>query len=119
MSARLRLVRTQAIWSRSNRVIVPTGFSWEETAVKDAPAPPQQLADRRRNKRERYSRDISVVPRPPNLLSRDPFVRASLLRPLPKAMTRITRRRFRRLAERQLRPSSDGRLKHISRYPRR
>jgi len=75
-------------------VIVPTGFSWEETAAKDAPAPPEQLADRRRNKLERCSLNISVVPRPRNLLSRDPFGRASLLRPLPKAMTRITRRRF-------------------------
>src|SRR5213079_422018 len=85
MSARLRLVRTQAIWSRSNRVIVPTGFSWEETAAKDAPAPPEKPADRRRNKLERYSLNISVVPRLPNLLSRDHFDPASLLRPLPKA----------------------------------
>src|SRR6266480_7240797 len=94
MSARLRLVRTQAIWFRSNRVIVPRDFSTDETAAKDAPAPPEQLADRRRNNLERCSLNISFVPRPPNLLSRDSFGRASLLRPLPKAMTRITRRRF-------------------------
>src|SRR4029077_20855973 len=78
----------------SNRVIVPMGSSRQETAAKVAPVPPEQLADRHRNKPERCSQDISVVRCPRNFLSRDPFGRAELLPPPPRAMIRITPRRF-------------------------
>src|SRR5262249_3913998 len=56
-----RLFRTQAIQSRNSRVIGSRDFSKEEIAAKAAQAPPEQLADRRRSKRERCNRDICVV----------------------------------------------------------
>src|SRR4030095_14377390 len=88
------LGRTQATRSRSDRVIVPRDFSKEETAAKAAPVPPEQPAGRRRSKRERCSRDTSVVRCPRNLLSRDPFGRVELLLPPRKAMIRIKRGQF-------------------------
>src|SRR6478752_689158 len=94
LSVWLRLVRTQATQPRSNCVIVPRDFLKQETAAKAATVPPEQPAGRRRSKRERCSRDICVVRRPQNLLSRDPFGRAELLPPPPKVMIRIMRRRF-------------------------
>src|SRR5580765_7038140 len=84
----------QATQPRINRVIVPKDFSKQETAAKAATVPPEQPAGRRRNKRERCSRDICVVRCPRNLLSRDPFGRAALLPPPPKVMIRIMRRWF-------------------------
>src|SRR5262245_50198454 len=77
-----------------NRVIVPRGFCREETAARAATVPPEQPANRRRSKPDRCSRDICVVRCPQTLLSRDLFGRAELLPPPPKAMIRITRRRF-------------------------
>src|SRR5215475_3351057 len=93
LSVWLRLARTRAIQPRSKRVIGSRDFSKEETVAKAAQAPPEQLADRRRSKRERCNRDICVGRHPLNLLIRDPFGRAELLPPPPKVMIRITRRR--------------------------
>src|SRR5215467_9639144 len=83
LSVWLRLARTRAIQPRSNRVIGSRDFSKEETVAKGAQAPPEQLADRRRSKRERCSRGICVVRCPQSLLIRDSFGRVEPLPPPP------------------------------------
>src|SRR4029077_3943472 len=49
LPAWLRLVRTQPIQPRNDRVIGPRDFSKEETVAKAVQAPPEQLAGRRRS----------------------------------------------------------------------
>src|SRR4029077_17917641 len=75
LSAWLRLVRTQPIQPRNDRFIGPRDSSKRETVAKAAPASLEQPANRRRSKRERFSRDICVVQYLRNPLRRDPFGR--------------------------------------------